>query len=65
MVHTGMVRSFSPETRQGVITCDLGGDVHFSAEHVHCKKLPQTGYMVEFKYDESAAGMWAMDIRFL
>ncbi|MGL5757293.1 hypothetical protein [Plesiomonas sp.] len=65
MMHTGIIRSFSTDTNQGLITHDLGGDILFFVEHINCNKLPKSGYMVEFQLDDSNNSFKAVDIRFI
>ncbi|MGL5343731.1 MAG: hypothetical protein ACRC9O_03695 [Plesiomonas sp.] len=65
MMHTGIIRSFSADTKQGLITHDLGGDILFFAEHINCNKSPKSGYMVEFQLDDSSIDFKAVDIRFI
>ncbi|HIF9396877.1 TPA: hypothetical protein ACX6RT_000748 [Photobacterium damselae] len=62
---TGIIRSFNPAERKGLITCDLGGDISFDASQISCTSYPTMGSMVEFTLDESNSKLKAVKIRYL
>lgn len=62
---TGIIRSFNPTEKTGLITCDLGGDIRFKAVNVSDTDQPVSGSMVEFIMDDSANELQAIEIRFI
>ncbi|MDP2531179.1 cold shock domain-containing protein [Photobacterium damselae subsp. piscicida] len=57
---TGIIRSFNPAEKKGLITCDLGGDISFDASQISCTSYPTMGSMVEFTLDESNSKLKAV-----
>ncbi|ELR66599.1 hypothetical protein C942_04297 [Photobacterium marinum] len=62
---TGIIRSFNPKEKTGLITCDLGGDIRFEAISIRGKHAPESGSLVEFTMDDSKSKLQAVDIRFI
>lgn len=62
---TGIIRSFNPTEKTGLITCDLGGDIRFEAVNVTDTDQPISGSLVEFIMDDSASELRAIEIRFI
>ncbi|MGF1683285.1 hypothetical protein L4D09_04065 [Photobacterium makurazakiensis] len=62
---TGIIRSFNPQNNTGLITCDLGGDIGFSAMNVASQGQPVSGSLVEFIMDDSKTKLQAVKIQFL
>ena len=62
---TGIIRSFNPTEKTGLITCDLGGDIRFEAANVTDTDQPISGSLVEFIMDDSANELQAIEIRFI
>ncbi|KLV03164.1 hypothetical protein ABT56_20630 [Photobacterium aquae] len=62
---TGIIRSFNPANNTGMITCDLGGDINFSACQITSLQQPESGSMVEFTVDDSNCALEAVNIRYL
>jgi cold shock CspA family protein len=61
---TGIIRSFNSAENNGLITCDLGGDICFDASSVN-GGLPVSGSLVEFIMDDSANKLQAIKIRLI
>ncbi|MGF1686547.1 hypothetical protein L4C36_07595 [Photobacterium japonica] len=62
---TGIIRSFNPMNNTGLITCDLGGDISFTAANVMTQGQPSSGSLVEFIMDDSSNKLQAVKIRFI
>ncbi|WP_299017659.1 hypothetical protein [uncultured Photobacterium sp.] len=62
---TGIIRSFNPQNKTGLITCDLGGDIRFDATSIYGKSQPVSGSLVEFIMDDSTSKLQAVNIRFI
>ncbi|KAE8177813.1 hypothetical protein [Photobacterium carnosum] len=62
---TGIIRSFNPVDKIGLITSDLGGDIRFDASQVCSRSQPSSGSMVEFMLDDSSTKLKAVKIRFI
>ncbi|WP_305814652.1 cold shock domain-containing protein [Photobacterium leiognathi] len=62
---TGIIRSFNPVEKIGLITNDLGGDIRFDASQVCGQAQPSSGSMVEFSLDDSSNKLKAVKIRFI
>ncbi len=62
---TGIIRSFNPVEKIGLITSDLGGDIRFDASQVCGQAQPSSGSMVEFSLDDSSNKLKAVKIRFI
>ncbi|MGF1724419.1 hypothetical protein [Photobacterium nomapromontoriensis] len=62
---TGIIRSFNPHSKTGQITCDLGGDICFTAANIATQGQPASGSLVEFIMDDSSNKLQAIKIRFI
>ena len=62
---TGIIRSFNPVEKIGLITSDLGGGIRFDASQVCSRSQPSSGSMVEFTLDDSSNKLKAVKIRFI
>ncbi|MGF1735786.1 hypothetical protein [Photobacterium satsumensis] len=63
--HTGIIRSYNPTNRTGLITCDLGGDIRFCGINIASQGQPASGSLVEFIMDDSSSNLQAVKIRFI
>ncbi|WEM45064.1 hypothetical protein PTW35_18385 (plasmid) [Photobacterium sp. DA100] len=63
--HTGIIRSYNPTNRTGLITCDLGGDIRFYGANIASQGQPVSGSLVEFDMDDSSNSLQAVKIRFI
>lgn len=63
--HTGIIRSYNPVNRTGLITCDLGGDIRFCGANITSQGKPASGSLVEFIMDDSSKNLQAVKIKFI